>query len=264
MKLISFNIGIKINNSKKVAEFIISQNPDIVAFQEIVHNIDDSVLEMYTSRKIITEKISSKLPNSFFGPLFITDAVRKNSLIHRNFGGFIEQGNEIFSKFEIVKASNEFYHKNYSYGLDLEEFFLSDHPRAMQLVKLKINNSIVQIINIHGTYSKSKADNKRTLNQCKYLLSAAKRENLPTIIVGDFNLYPNSKSIAILNAKFTNLITEFKIKSTRPDFNDGDDKKTGVVDYIFVNEKIKVNDFKVLQTKISDHLPLILNFDIIT
>ena len=35
-----------------------------------------------------------------------------------------------------------------------------------------------------------------------------------------------------------------------------------VDDYIFVNDKIKVNDFKVIKTDVSDHYPLILDFDI--
>ena len=96
-----------------------------------------------------------------------------------------------------------------------------------------------------------------------YILEAAKRKNIPTIIVGDFNLFPETKSIGILNKEFKNLIDEYKIKSTRPTFDDGTDKGNNVVDYIFVNDKIKVNEFGVINTNISDHLPLILDFDIL-
>lgn len=53
MKLISFNIGIKIDNSKKIGEFIQTQKPDIVAFQEIVRHLDDSVFKMYKSKSDI-------------------------------------------------------------------------------------------------------------------------------------------------------------------------------------------------------------------
>jgi len=218
---------------------------------------------MYKSKQVISKNISSKLPNYFFGPLFISDGIKKNGNMHLDFGGFIEQGNEIFSKFEILKATNEFYHKHYSTGPSLEEFVETDHPRAMQLVKLNVEGQTIQIINLHGIHSKTKADSKKTLNQCNYVLEAAKREDLPTIIVGDFNLYPDSESIAILNAEFKNLITEFGIKSTRPNFNDGSEKGNTVIDYVFVNDKIKVLDFKIFQTKISDHLPLILDFELI-
>ena len=67
----------------------------------------------------------------------------------------------------------------------------------------------------------------------------------------------------MLNEEFKNLINEYKIISTRPNFNDGRDYGNNVVDYIFVNDKIKVNDFKVIKTDISDHYPLMLNFEII-
>jgi endonuclease/exonuclease/phosphatase family metal-dependent hydrolase len=66
----------------------------------------------------------------------------------------------------------------------------------------------------------------------------------------------------MLEKKFKNLIKEFAIKSTRPDFKDDLDKWDNVVDYIFVDDKIKVNNFEVINTNISDHLPLILDFDI--
>jgi len=32
---------------------------------------------------------------------------------------------------------------------------------------------------------------------------------------------------------------------------------------LFVNNKIKVNNFRVINTNISDHLPLVLDFDIL-
>ena len=96
-----------------------------------------------------------------------------------------------------------------------------------------------------------------------YISKAAKRNDIPTIIVGDFNLFPDTKSIKMLDKEFRNLIKEFNIITTRPDFNDGMDFGNNVVDYIFVSDKIKVNNLKVVKTDISDHYPLILDFEII-
>jgi len=182
--------------------------------------------------------------------------------IHRDFNGFIEQWNEIISKFPISNASNEFYYWNYDLKIDWSDFFINDHSRAVLVSELNINNKKVQIINVHWTYSKGKTDSKRSIVQCKYILEVAKRKNIPTIIVGDFNLFPNTKSIEMINNKFKNLINEYKIITTRPDFNDGMDTWNNIVDYIFVSDEIIVNNFEVLDTDISDHLPLILDFDI--
>jgi endonuclease/exonuclease/phosphatase family metal-dependent hydrolase len=264
MRLISLNIGIKIDNSIGVGEFIESQKPDIVAFQEILRHFDESVFDMYKSKQNITKIIGKRLHFSFFGPLFTTDALRKNGKMHLNYNGFVEQGNEIISKFPITSASNEHYYKNYSLELEWANFHTDDHPRAVQIVELNVNNKRLQVLNIHGLYSRDKKDSKRTIAQCKYLLNAAKRKDIPTIIAGDFNLFPNTKSIQMLNKEFRNLIKEYKIISTRPNFNDGIDVGNNVVDYIFVNDMIKVNNFEVISTDISDHYPLILDFDIIS
>ena len=66
-----------------------------------------------------------------------------------------------------------------------------------------------------------------------------------------------------MNNKFRNLVKEKNITSTRPYIHDGKEVGGNVVDYIFVNDKIKVNKFEVFKTNISDHYPLILDFDIV-
>ena len=121
----------------------------------------------------------------------------------------------------------------------------------------------LKVINIHWTYSKDKQDSERSILQYEKIMQIAKRDDLPTIILWDFNLFPETKSIKMIEKDFRNLIKEYNIKSTRPDFKDHLDKWNNVVDYIFVDDKIKVDDFEVLNTDISDHLPLILDFEIV-
>jgi len=262
MKLISSNVGIKIDNSQKVGEFLLSQNADIVLLQEVIRHFEDKVFEMYQSKAQIEKIIGKNLPYSFFGPQWITDAMKHNGAMHRDFNGLVEQGNEILSKFPIVTATNEHYYKHYSLELEWSHFFTDDHPRSILVVELNILGKKLQIINVHGLYSRDKQDSARTVAQSKYILNAAQRKKIPTIIAGDFNLFPDTKSIKMISKKYRNLITENNISSTRPDFNDGTDKGNNVVDYVFVDKNIKVNNFEVLNTNISDHLPLVLDFEI--
>ena len=120
---------------------------------------------------------------------------------------------------------------------------------------------MIQIINVHGIWNKDKMGDERTINQSLFILSKI-RKDIPVIVVGDFNLLPDSESIKLLDNELINLIKVYDIKSTRPSFDDGLDTGDVVCDYIFVNDKVKVNDFKVINTNISDHLPLVLDFDI--
>ena len=109
--------------------------------------------------------------------------------------------------------------------------------------------------------NKDKLVDKKTIKQSEFILSNI-IDNIPCIVLGDFNLLPETESIKLINNKMINLINKYNIKTTRPTFDDGLDKGNLVCDYIFVNDKIKVNDFRVLESDISEHLPLLLDFEI--
>lgn len=262
MKLLNLNIGIKINNTKEVAEFILNQDADFVAVQEIIRHLEPSVFEEFKSKEGIEKALNNLYPYKFFGPLWITEAFHKEGKIHRDFGGLIEQGNEILSKYPIIEATNEHYYKTYSYAIDWTNWQTEDHGRAVVVSKHNVNGKTLRILNLHGIWTRDKKGDERTLKECQYIIDRAADDNIPTIISGDFNLAPNTPSIALLNKHFRNLINEYGIKTTRPDFKDSIDEGMNVVDYIFVNDLIKVGDFKVIDSTISDHLPLCLDFEI--
>ena len=165
------------------------------------------------------------------------------------------------TNFPILDSKNIFYYQEYASFDDTTNFRINDHPRAFTDTILKINEKELQIINVHGTWNADKKGNERTKLQTKAILEHV-RKDLPCIVVGDFNLLPETTEIREISEKMLNLIDQFNIKSTRPEFDDGLDKGNMVCDYIFVNEKVKVNNFYVLNTTISDHLPLVLDFDI--
>ncbi len=259
MKLLNLNLGIKLDNSKDVIKLIKEEQCDIVAFQEVMRKKDDSVYDMYDSSNVI--KSNTNFKYSFFGPLWYAKYHIRNNVVARDFGGTTEQGNEILSKFPIIKADNVFYYKEYSEFADTTNFRKDDHPRAFIDLILDIEGRKVQVINIHGCWNKDKKDDDRTILQMEKILSHI-RYDIPSIVVGDFNLLPNTKSIEMISKKMKNLIEKYNIKSTRPKFDDGLDRGNLVCDYSFVNNKIKVNDFRVIDTNISDHLPLILDFSL--
>lgn len=262
MKLININVGIKLDNSNKIGRLLKDFNADIIALQEIVRNLEESVFPEYQSKRKIEKILGNDYPYNFFGPLWVSDAFRKNEQIVRNFGGFIEQGNEVISKLPILDAYNEYFYKTYNYARDWTNWESEDHARALVRVELLINNELIQVLNLHGIWTADKKDDERTIKECQFVVNTALRKDLPTIITGDFNLSPQTESIQIINKHFINLIDKYKIIITRSDFKDNIDIGNNIVDYIFVNSKIKVNNFGTIKTNISDHLPLYLDFDI--
>jgi len=66
MKILSFNIAIKIDNSKEVSNFIKKQKIDIIGFQEILRNFDENTFEEYKSEEKIKNNIKKYLKYDFF------------------------------------------------------------------------------------------------------------------------------------------------------------------------------------------------------
>ena len=259
MKLLNLNICIKIDNTKRVIDFIKKEQADICALQEVMNAVDDSCYDMYKSKNDI-EKLADYKYNCF-APIYIASGITKNNEVTRDFGGKAEQGSLIISKYKIKEHYNQFYYNDYKYEFDATEFREKDWCRSIQNAIIEVDGKEIQIINVHGIWNKDKVGDERTIMQSQFILSKI-RYDIPAIITGDFNLLPTTESIKILNNKLINLIDKYNIKSTRPDFDDGLDKGNYVCDYIFVNDKVKVNDLKVINSNISDHTPLLLDFEI--
>ncbi|MBP9758696.1 hypothetical protein KBD45_03300 [Candidatus Dojkabacteria bacterium] len=266
MKLINWNISIKIDNSKEVAKFLSEQNADLVNLQEVIRHFEASVFKQYQSKQIIDPLVKGKYLDNFFAPAFCSKCFYESDEItpHRDFGGLMEQGLDFYSKYKILSADNLFYFKTYNYSKSPDQWKAYDQARSLGKYIVEVNGKKLQIINIHGIWNTNNEGNQKTLAQSEFIINIVNKSNLPTIISGDFNLHPDTESISILNKNFRNLIAEYSIKRTRPDFKDTIDSGNNVVDYVFVNDQVKVNDFKVIETEISDHFPLLLNFEILT
>lgn len=140
--------------------------------------------------------------------------------------------------------------------------------------KLKVKNFEVLLINVHGvSMPGDKKDNQDRLTQSKAIIETANKYQLPTIIGGDFNLNPDTKSISIFEESgFVNLIKKFSIEKTRNRYAwEQAERQQGeqglsyfgqqyFADYCFVSKDIKVKNFSVPDIEVSDHLPLILEF----
>ncbi len=115
------------------------------------------------------------------------------------------------------------------------------------------------IINIHGLWQGSiKGDTEAKIEQSQKIIDLAESVGGKKIICGDFNLLPDTKAIQMLSSKYKNLIEEYKITETRSSLYT---KELRYSDYAFVDKDIKINDFSVPKLNISDHLPLVLDFE---
>ncbi len=144
----------------------------------------------------------------------------------------------------------------------LEKDF-SNLPITLQCVELNMSGKLLTVYNFHGTsFPGSKLDTKKRLKQSAIILDFLKLKKGPIILIGDFNLLPQTQSIKILEENYRNLIKEFNIERTRSDLSSyakGDDFQK-FADYTFVSKDIEIKNFEVPIIEISDHLPMLLEF----
>lgn len=262
MKFINLNISIKIDNTSEIIDFLKQQKPDVILLQEVMMPLESQTFSPYRSGEEIISALKNDLPYYYFAPIYEASYTTKNGKKNRDFGGLTQQGTLLISKYPLINEQNIFYYNLYQKHYDTTEFRSKDWCRSLLSATLDIDGKMLKIIGVHGIWNPTRMGDERTIGQSKAILSEALKEQIPLLIGGDFNLLPQSPSIELINGNFRNLSDEFGLQTTRPQFDDGLDCGEVVVDYIFTNDKIKVNNFKTIETNISDHLPLILTFQL--
>lgn len=146
------------------------------------------------------------------------------------------------------------------------DYFKGKESNAVQCLKIISSNGSFWLCNFHGASRPgNKLDTPRRIQQSKTLLGVLDRLDGPKILCGDFNLMPNTESIKMFERSgMRNLIKTYKIKNTRNSISWARyNNRQSYADYAFVSKEIKVKDFKVPYTLASDHLPMILDFQIL-
>ena len=127
------------------------------------------------------------------------------------------------------------------------------YPRTMQLAK--ING--VNIYNFHGVPGGGKLDCPERDLQTKELLKIFEKDDGTRIVIGDFNLKPDTQAVKLIGQNMQDLINLNNIKTTRTVHYKYADVQPHA-DFAFVSNNIDVKNFEVLNDVVSDHLPLLL------
>lgn len=240
MKLITLNTwGGRIN--KPLLDFIEkNKNIDIFCFQEMNNNASDDVIESLEEDKELFSHIQDLLPNfkGYFSPQ--VPGTGHAIFVKKEFDVDHVEFHPILAEHEIVNMPDPF-------------------PRILQVLRLK--DIDLSVYNFHGVPKGEKKDNPVRDLQTNRVMEIINKDSNSKIIVGDFNLNPNTRAIATFEENFTNQIKESGYTTTRSKYY-RKLKDFPFADYIFTSPEIIVSEFNVLSDEISDHLPLLLNFKI--
>jgi len=253
VKLISLNIWAG-REFKPLLEYISehSDDTDVFCFQEVFDTPTQNKIVSDYYRANIFSELQRALPNhkGYFAP--VQDGCGFDGPIDYK----ISWGLAMFLRKSLkINKIGEIYlfgHRNSRKDSNLSM------PRNLQYAHLETNEHKYAIAHFHGLWNgRGKTDTEDRLEQSKIVRQFWDKIQGKKILCGDFNLLPNTESISILEDGLVNLIKTNQIKKTRSILYPKPDK---YADYTIVSSDIKVESFAVPPIKVSDHLPMELEF----
>ena len=133
-------------------------------------------------------------------------------------------------------------------------------PRPMQIINLAAGAKRLTVFNLHGLHNGlDKEDCDERIEQFTKVKTLLGETKTPKIVCGDFNALPETESLRMFENNMENLIKKYGIQSTRSSIYK---KPERFADYVLVSPEVKVSNFSVPSVEVSDHLPMVLEFDI--
>ena len=147
---------------------------------------------------------------------------------------------------------------SFSTVLATEEMTEKFIPRVLQYIS--IQQPVLSIYNFHGVPKSDKLDTPARKFQSDRILEVLSRDAFSKILIGDFNLRPETNSLRAFEKGMRNLVVESGCATTRSSLYELRAVQP-FADYAFASPGIEVKDFQVLPDEVSDHLALQLIFE---
>ena len=208
----------------RIGKFIRRQNPDIVGLVEV--DLGSFRMKSKNQAKILSEMMDKN---------FIYQYKYEENSKYMKFPMVRKQGNALLSNKKIVN------HK----------FHYLDNGMKKLIIEIETNGVVIFLVHLA-------LGGKTRMKQFVQLFSLIEKCEKPMIVAGDFNTLWGTEEIELF-------MKAGKLKSAnldrKPTFPSWSPKKE--LDFVLHSENIKINDVKVIKTMLSDHLPILIDFDII-
>jgi len=213
-------------NLLRICEELLAYKPDASAFIEIQAK---SFFKREKYDDIIKRKM--KMKYSLMKPKYFFEGL---SRILRYTPGVKDQSNAFFSKKSF--CDSEFV------------YFKEGVKKLVIKASIKVPKKVTFLI-VHLALAKGSRQ-----KQMKELVKIVKDVDGPIILAGDFNTFGGGKELEVLikNSR----LRKVKESLTFPAFH-----PNKILDHILVSPEIRVKNYEVLKLKLSDHLPVMVDFE---
>jgi endonuclease/exonuclease/phosphatase family metal-dependent hydrolase len=146
------------------------------------------------------------------------------------------------------KQGNAFLAKDTIHG---EKFHYFERGMKKLVLELELEHVTFFLVHLALNY-------KVRQDQLLHLYHMIKATNRPFIVAGDFNAFLGEKELQLLQAATGLQNADTELQPTHPSR-----KPKRHLDFILYSPKIRITRFEMPHIELSDHLPLIIDFDVI-
>jgi len=175
-------------------------------------------------------------------------------------------GNGILSKFPIKNIINHILQEEANLTEDYSKEVVIEGKTCISAEITLPENKKLTVCTTHFNFSPFFKDNPQKTKETNNLTKFLKTKKSPLIFTGDLNSSPDSIAIKELQKILNHAGPNFSEKTwtTKPFNFRGfiEDKLNWRLDYIFTSKDIKVNNSSIVNTKFSDHLPIIAEIEL--
>lgn len=165
-------------------------------------------------------------------------------------------GNAIYSRFPLSQERTIFLHREYQKILrPRREDDFSHYPKNLQHIVATIGEKKLHVCNMHGIWGLDGGDTPQRLRMSKLIVKEIK-EKQPVVLLGDFNLKPDTKTIVNIENHLKNLFSGELTSTFNMRHKTNPVYASAVVDMMFTSKDTTVVEKKVYSDDVSDHIPL--------
>jgi endonuclease/exonuclease/phosphatase family metal-dependent hydrolase len=246
MKLIQLNIwqGRFID---QITQWLQQEQPDILCMQEVYSC--QPIIELLPFFSSL-ERITAAFPtyHVFFSPAHTMSVA----------GSDVTMGNVILSRYPLEDTETFFISERYVRWNTEDEYVPNIRNLQRATVRLGKDQAFT-LMNHHGYWEPTPMGSETTVVKTKQVAAIVAESSQPLILAGDLNISADSPAMKPLHALLRDLTQEYKLRTTLSSFGKVKDVPC---DHICVSEGVEVREFAAGKALISDHLPLLMHFDI--
>lgn len=167
------------------------------------------------------------------------------------------QANAIFSRYDLSNRTSNWLH------VPENDDDLFDQYRGYLAAEVDLGNTMLSVGTTHMSFQVYPGDEDPELAQ---LLSVIEKKNKNFIMTGDLNATPDSHRVKTLDRRLKPAGPPYDENTwtTKPHKTDKFEASTleWRYDYVYATQDVKVIDAKIIQTNVSDHLPILVTIEI--